>query len=135
MRASAKWAAAGWGRFEGTLHEPEQARGKPVDKRSDIFSFGCVLYEMVAGRRAFEGEAVTDLLAAVLTRAPQWDDLPKGVGPTLRRVLSRCLEKNPSRRYRDIGDVAYDLAKAPDAECGQVSYGDFVPLNNSSKGD
>ncbi len=90
---------------------PEQVRGKPLDKRSDIFSFGCVLYEMLAGRRAFEGETASDLLAAVLTGSPQLDSLPKVAGPALRQVLSRCLEKNPARRYRDIGDVAHDLAR------------------------
>jgi hypothetical protein len=100
---------------------PEQARGKPVDKRSDIFSFGCVLYEMLGGRRAFEGETVSDLLATLLTREPQWDELPKRVGPTLRSVLSRCLEKNRSSRYRDIGDVAYDLVRAPDADAVTAS--------------
>jgi len=97
---------------------PEQARGKPVDKRADIWSFGVVFYEMVTGKRLFSGETVSDVLAAVLTRDPNWVGLPKSVGPGTVRVLARCLEKNPGRRYRDIGDVAFDLAAAPagDAE-------------------
>jgi eukaryotic-like serine/threonine-protein kinase len=92
---------------------PEQARGKNVDKRADIWAFGVVLYEMLAGRPLFEGETVTDVLAAVIGRAPDWTALPASVVPGTRRVLARCLEKNPKLRYRDIGDVAIDLAAAP----------------------
>jgi len=80
---------------------PEQARGKPVDKRADIWAFGVVLYEMVTSQRLFEGETVSDTLAAVLTREPEWDRVPAKV----LRLLRRCLEKDPKRRLRDIGDA------------------------------
>jgi eukaryotic-like serine/threonine-protein kinase len=80
---------------------PEQARGKAVDKRADIWAFGVVLYEMVTGQRLFEGETVSDTLTAVLTREPEWDRVPLKV----QRLLRRCLEKDPKRRLRDIGDA------------------------------
>jgi Tol biopolymer transport system component len=92
---------------------PEQARGKSVDKRADIWAFGVVLYEMLTGRQLFAGETVTDVLAAVIGRDPDWSALPARAGTGFRRVLARCLEKNPKLRYRDIGDVAVDLAAAP----------------------
>ena len=81
---------------------PEQARGKPVDKRSDIWAFGCVLYEMLTGKRAFEGEEVSDVLASVLAREPDWTILPAGLSPVLGTFLKRCLHKD--RRHR-IGDA------------------------------
>jgi serine/threonine-protein kinase len=81
---------------------PEQARGKPVDKRSDIWAFGCVLYEMLTGKRAFEGEEVSDVLASVLAREPDWTILPDGLSPVLGTFLKRCLHKD--RRHR-IGDA------------------------------
>jgi Tol biopolymer transport system component len=80
---------------------PEQAKGKPVDKRADIWAFGVVLYEMLTGRRAFEGEDVSSILAAVIQSEPRWDSVPANV----RRLLESCLEKDPRRRLRDIGDV------------------------------
>src|SRR5262245_48358830 len=80
---------------------PEQARGKPVDKRADIWAFGVVLYEMLTGRRLFEGETISDTLAGVLTKEPDWDRAPAKV----RRLLRRCLEKDPKRRLHDIGDA------------------------------
>src|SRR5437870_3482497 len=81
---------------------PEQARGKTVDKRADIWAFGVVLYEMLTGRRLFRGETVPDILVAVLNREPDWASLPAG-SPV--RLLRRCLEKDPKKRLRDIGDV------------------------------
>ena len=88
---------------------PEQARGKIVDKRTDIWAFGCVLYEMLTGRRAFDGETMSDVLAAVLEREPRWEALPAATPPAVRRLLHRCLEKDPRRRLRDIGDATDDL--------------------------
>jgi eukaryotic-like serine/threonine-protein kinase len=79
---------------------PEQARGKAVDKRADIWAFGVVLHEMLTGRRLFEGEDVTDTLALVLKAEPQWDGIPANV----QRLLKSCLQKDPKRRLRDIGD-------------------------------
>ena len=91
---------------------PEQARGKPVDKRSDIWAFGCVLYEMLSGRRAFDGETVTDVLAAIVDKEPEWNALPSAVPSSVRRVLERCLEKDPKRRLRDIGDARVELEQS-----------------------
>lgn len=88
---------------------PEQARGKPVDKRTDIWAFGCVLFEMLSGRRPFDGEDVTDILAAVVKTEPPWALLPSHVPQTLVRLLKRCLEKSPRHRLRDIGDAQFEL--------------------------
>jgi len=84
---------------------PEQARGRPVDKRSDIWSFGAVLYEMLTGRRCFEGETVSDVLAAVLRQEPDWSVLPADTPPQVRTLLTRCLERDPKKRLRDVGDA------------------------------
>ena len=84
---------------------PEQARGKSVDRRTDIWSFGCVLYEMLTGRKAFDGETVTDVLAAVVTRDPDWSIIPETTPARIRELLRRCLEKDPQRRLRDAGEI------------------------------
>jgi serine/threonine-protein kinase len=84
---------------------PEQARGRPVDKRCDIWAFGCVLYEMLTGARAFGGDTASDILAAILKEEPDWSALPGNLPPALRRLLRRCLEKDPLRRLRDIGEA------------------------------
>ena len=81
---------------------PEQARGKPVDKRADIFAFGALLYELLTGKRAFEGETVTDVLAKVLEGEPNWDALPVGVPSITRFVLTRCLQKDAGKRLQHI---------------------------------
>ena len=80
---------------------PEQARGKEVDKRADIWAFGVVLYEMVTGRRAFDGEDASTIVAAVIKTEPQWDDVPRQV----RRLIEKCLQKDPAKRLRDVGDA------------------------------
>ena len=84
---------------------PEQAKGKPVDKRADIWAFGCVLYEMLSGTRAFAGDDAADLLASVVRSEPDWDALPPDVPVLLHSLLRRCLAKDPRQRVRDIGDV------------------------------
>ena len=84
---------------------PEQARGKAVDKRTDIWAFGCVLYEMLRGQRAFGGESTSDVLAAVLTKEPDWTSLPKTTPPAIQRLLRSCLVNDPKQRLRDIGDA------------------------------
>lgn len=84
---------------------PEQARGKPVDRRADIWAFGCVLYEMLTGKRAFEGETVSDVLAAVITTDPDWSALPGSIPASMQRLVRRCLVKDPRQRLRDIGDA------------------------------
>jgi Tol biopolymer transport system component len=89
---------------------PEQARGKRIDKRTDIWAFGCVLYEMLTGRRVFHGETTSDVIAAIIERAPDLSQLPAAVPSQARDVIARCLEKDPKRRARDIADVAMQLA-------------------------
>src|SRR5207302_9257416 len=84
---------------------PEQARGLAVDTRSDIWAFGCVLYEMLAGRRAFYGDRVADCVSAVLEREPDWNALPSSTPPGLVGLLRRCLDKDARRRLAAIGDV------------------------------
>ena len=84
---------------------PEQAKGKPVDRRADIWAFGVVLYEMLTGRRAYEGEDVSDTLAAVLTRDVDWNALPTDVPPRLIALLRDCLVRDPKQRLRDIGEA------------------------------
>ena len=90
---------------------PEQAKGKAADHRSDVWAFGCVLYEMLTGRRAFEGEEVSDTLAAILRSEPDWSAIPAGTSTTVQRVLRRCLEKDPGRRYYAVADARLDLAE------------------------
>ena len=88
---------------------PEQARGKVVDKRADIWAFGVVLYEMLTGHRAFAGEETSDVLAAVLRQDVDWSTLPSGTPPAIRRLLRRCLEKDPRKRLSSIGDARLEL--------------------------
>ena len=88
---------------------PEQAKGKPADKRSDIWAFGCVLFEMLTGRRAFDGEEVSDTLAAVLRAEADQNALPAATPASVRRLLRRCLEKNQKRRLADIRDARLEL--------------------------
>jgi Tol biopolymer transport system component len=88
---------------------PEQARGKAVDKRADNWAFGVVLFEMLTGHGLFRGDTLSDTLAAVLTREPDWRMLPPSTPPGVRRLLTRCLERDPKKRLRDIGDARPDL--------------------------
>jgi Tol biopolymer transport system component len=94
---------------------PEQARGAVVDKRADIWAFGCVLYEMVSGKRAFHGETTSDILAAVLKEEPDWSRIPARV----QALLRRCLVKDPKRRLRDIGDAMPLLDSVPELSPGR----------------
>ena len=95
---------------------PEQARGKPVDKRADIWAFGVVLYEMLTGRQLFAGETVSDTIAEVLKREFDWNALPAGTPPGIRRVLEHALQRDPRKRLRDIGDAIAELDASPVAE-------------------
>jgi serine/threonine-protein kinase len=88
---------------------PEQARGKPVDKRTDIWAFGCVLYEMLTRQRAFAGETLADTITAILERDPDWSALTDVTPRTIRRLIERCLAKDPRQRLRDIGDARLEL--------------------------
>ena len=99
---------------------PEQARGKPVDKRSDIWAFGVVFDEMLTGKRLFDGETVTDVLAAVLTREPDLSTLPPSTPASVRRLIARCLERDPKKRLRDIGEARIALSE-PGAATGAAS--------------
>jgi Tol biopolymer transport system component len=91
---------------------PEQARGKPVDKRADIWAFGVVLFEMLTGQRAFKGEEISDVLAAVLRQDMDWGELPAATPTRVRRLLMRCLDRDPRLRLRDIGEARVDIDKA-----------------------
>ena len=98
---------------------PEQARGKAVDKRSDIWAFGAVLFEMLTGKRAFEGSEVSDVLASVLAREPEWTLLPRGLSPTLTSFLERCLHKDAKQRVPDIATMRLALEGAFDTGASQ----------------
>ncbi len=91
---------------------PEQARGQAVNQRTDIWAFGCVLFEMITGRMVFRGATISDTIAAVLERSPDWTALPPATPTPVRHVLTRCLEKDPKERWRDIGDVRIALEDA-----------------------
>jgi len=91
---------------------PEQARGKSVDKRTDIWAFGCTLYEMLVGRRAFEGESVNETIGAVIHKDPDWSRLPPSTPPSMQRLLRRSLQKDPAARLRDIGDAGHEIREA-----------------------
>ncbi len=99
----------------GTAHymSPEQARGKPLDKRTDIWSFGCVLYEMLTGKTAFSGATVMDVLSAILEHEPDWEAIPGATPLTVRYLLRRCLQKDPERRVRDIRDARIEIEEGP----------------------
>src|SRR5262249_40021147 len=91
---------------------PEQARGRAADQRADVFAFGCVLYEMLTGRQAFQGEEVSDVLAFVLKSEPDFSLLSPTLNPRIREVLRRCLHKNPKFRWHAIADVRIELEAA-----------------------
>ena len=88
---------------------PEQARGRSLDKRTDIWSFGCVLFEMFTGRSAFGGETISDTIARVLERDVDWSTLPASMPARIRDLLRRCLQKDSNRRLRDIGDARLEI--------------------------
>jgi len=91
---------------------PEQAKGKPVDKRADIWAFGVVLLEMLVGKRVFEGETASETLAAVMMKEPDWGRLPTDLPPKVDNLVRRCLEKDPRERVRDVGDVRLAMSGA-----------------------
>jgi non-specific serine/threonine protein kinase len=113
-RRDVKEAVTTEGVILGTLPymSPEQARGKPLDKRTDIWSFGCVLYELLARRRPFEGDTIADITAAVLARDPDWSVLPNSVPKGIRLLLARCLEKDVSCRLDDIAAARKEIEEA-----------------------
>jgi hypothetical protein len=103
---------------------PEQARGKPVDKRTDIWAFGCVLYEMLTGHKAFARETFTDTLAAIIERDPEWKALPQATPPGIIRLLRRCLEKDPTHRPHDVASVRRGI--------DETSSGTKVPVERQA---
>src|SRR5262249_12625956 len=107
---------------------PEQARGKPVDKRTDIWAFGCVLYEMLTNRVPFAGETFTDTIAAILGGEPNWQALPQTTPANIRLLLRRCLEKDSRQRLRDIGDSRIEIQSV-------VARGPGVSTTTSSVAD
>jgi eukaryotic-like serine/threonine-protein kinase len=106
---------------------PEQAKGKAADKRSDIWSFGCVLYEMLTGRGAFPGDDVADVLVAVLSKDPDWEGLPPSTPPALRRLLRRSLQRDRARRLADIADARLDLDEAAAVPAAFSASATFPP--------
>ena len=107
---------------------PEQARGKPVDKRADVFAFGAVLYELLTGKRAFEGETVTDVLAKVLEGEPKWDALPGVLPSTIRFLISRCLKKDPGKRLQHIDGarILIEEALTGDTMASEIGLGGAI---------
>lgn len=115
---------------------PEQARGAAVDKRADIWAFGVVLFEMLAGERPFPGNTVVDVLAAVIEREPDWTRLPAGAPPALERLLRRCLQKDARQRLRDIGDarIEIDGVLSGASDSGAVARVAALPAPASARG-
>ncbi len=106
---------------------PEQAKGKVVDKRADVWAFGVVLYEMLTGRRVFEGGDISEVLAGVIKTEPNWDALPADMTPALRTYLRRCLQKEPKQRVRDIGDVRLAMEGAFETAVPQPAEARVAP--------
>jgi serine/threonine protein kinase len=109
---------------------PEQARGRPADRRADIWAFGVVLYEMLSGKQLYGGETVSDSMAAVITREPDWATLPEKIPPRVRELLRRCLTKDPRQRLRDIGEARIpleDVLAHPELQATEA-VGGRVPL-------
>jgi eukaryotic-like serine/threonine-protein kinase len=102
---------------------PEQAKGKTVDKRADIWAFGCILYECLTGKRVFEGETVTETLAAILKGEPNWNSLPGTIPASIRILLQRCLQRDPSRRIRDAADARIEIEEEMLAPPSRTSIG------------
>src|SRR5262249_9053749 len=100
---------------------PEQARGRVVDKRTDIWAFGCVLFEMLTGTAPFGGATVTDTLAAIIGRDPDWTKLPSSTPAGIQKLMRRCLEKETKRRLRDMGDVSIEIGDALNEHQNPVS--------------
>ena len=117
---------------------PEQARGKAVDRRSDVWSFGCVLFECYAGHPAFSGETASDLIARILEREPDWSALPQATPPRVREVLRRCLRKNVDDRPRDIRDVRLELTEIASGASRVAAHEKSIavlPFENQSGAD
>src|SRR5512141_980596 len=134
---TARGTAAGMILGTAAYMSPEQARGKPVDKRTDVWAFGCVLYEMVTGKRAFEGETVSDTLAAVLKEEPDWSALRAPVSSKVRELLRRCLQRDSKQRPRGMGDARSALEEqigATSAPSARLPFEENLPSPSPTGG-
>jgi serine/threonine-protein kinase len=113
---------------------PEQAKGRPADKRSDVWAFGCVLYEMLTARRAFEGDDVSDTLAAVLRGEPDWSALPPGLPSALRTLIRRAVQKDPKRRLPDIGVTRLEIDEVLASPATELSAASVIVAASSRSG-
>jgi len=120
------------GRILGTpaYMSPEQARGQTVDARTDVWAFGCLLYEMLAGRAAFRAASAPDIIAKILERDPDWQSLPPSTPLSVRRLLRRCLEKDPGRRLHSIADARLDIEEALAGKDADADTGDPRAMSN-----
>jgi serine/threonine protein kinase len=109
---------------------PEQAKGRPADKRSEIWAFGCVLYEMLTGKRAFEGEDITEVLASIIKGEPDWSALPTDLPQAVRTLIERCLAKDRVRRVSDIGAAKFVLSELSSISVNPVA----APARRSTYG-
>ena len=134
QRASGTLDATAEGRILGTpaYMSPEQARGQAVDKRTDIWAFGCVLFEMLAGRRAFPGDTMSDTFVSILEREPDWTALPAATPAAVRTLLDRCLRKDPANRLHDIADARIELDDGTRPSASTRSAGDVSPAVRGS---
>ena len=128
---TARGTAAGVILGTAAYMSPEQARGKPVDKRTDVWAFGCVLYEMLAGKKAFEGETVSDTLAAILRGEPDWSALPPGTPEKVKEILRKCLRRDAKQRLHDIADARLDLEELGVASASGTFTVEEKPANPS----
>jgi len=110
---------------------PEQAKGKSADKRSDIWAFGSVLYEMLTGRRGFAGETTVEVLSSVLKAEPDWTALPAATPPAVRSLVRRCLQKDPTRRLRDIADARFQIEEVLSEPASGAAIGTPAPVRKA----
>ena len=128
-RASGTLDATAEGRVLGTpaYMSPEQARGQAVDKRTDIWAFGCVLFEMLSGRRAFPGDTMSDTFVSILEREPDWTALPAATPAAVHTLLDRCVRKDPANRLHDIADARIELDEGSNPIASTKSTSDVAP--------
>src|SRR5580704_6261862 len=115
---------------------PEQVRGKPADHRSDIFSFGAILYEMISGKRAFHGESAADTMSAILKEeTPELSETARNVPPGMERIVRHCLEKHPAQRFQSAGDLAFDLEALTDVSSSGSKSGAQAAVQQVARGE